>query len=93
MLELGENSAQLHYEVGAYAASQHIDQVIVLGKFASDIKRGFVENGGLASQINVCANKEKIVKILDESKPKTILIKGSRGMKMEQVIHKIVKSI
>lgn len=43
MGELGENEAQLHYEVGQYAGKSQVDILLCAGKLAKEIERGFHE--------------------------------------------------
>lgn len=43
MGELGENEAQLHYEVGRYVGESQVDILLCAGKLAREIERGFHE--------------------------------------------------
>lgn len=83
MLELGKEEIFLHEEVGEYISSINIDILICFGllseyiyKKANVIKKYF------------CSTKDEIYGILDGIilDNSVILIKGSRGMKLEETI-------
>ncbi len=92
MAELGVHSPSLHREVGAYAAQQSIDCLVVVGKHASDYLVGFttykgVKNNGIDQKgIGFDSCKEVAQFICSELKGASILIKGSRSAEMERVI-------
>lgn len=81
MGEIGEASGQYHDEIGGYAKSQGIDRLYALGDAAQQAVRNFGE--GAKHYCNV----EKLIAAVDkELGPETtVLIKGSRFMKMERV--------
>ncbi|MDP3537414.1 MAG: UDP-N-acetylmuramoyl-tripeptide--D-alanyl-D-alanine ligase [Azonexus sp.] len=81
MGEIGEASGQYHDEIGGYAKSQGIDRLFALGDKAQQAVRNFGE--GARHYCNV----EKLIAAVDkELGPETtVLIKGSRFMKMERV--------
>ena len=77
MGEVGEHGAQFHKEVGEYARSKGISHVFVLG----EATRHAVEAFG--SGAHHFATVEELVSKVEG---KTILVKGSRFMKMERVV-------
>ena len=81
MGEIGEASGQYHDEIGGYAKSQGIDRLYALGDAAQQAVRNFGE--GARHYCNV----EKLIAAVDkELGPETtVLVKGSRFMKMERV--------
>ena len=81
MGEIGEASGQYHDEIGGYAKSQGIDRLFALGDAAQLAVRNFGEGAR-----HFC-NIEKLISAVDkEMGPETtILVKGSRFMKMERV--------
>lgn len=81
MGEIGEASGQYHDEIGGYAKSQGIDRLYALGDAAQQAVRNFGEGAK-----HFC-NVEKLIAAVDkELGPETtVLIKGSRFMKMERV--------
>ncbi len=92
MLELGKDSPNLHEEIGKLAAKNEISKLYTYGKLAAHIVKGAVKAGfSKANTMNGTREEiaEKIMKDLDFSMS-WILVKGSRGMKMEKVIHKML---
>ena len=90
MLELGSFSDEAHYEVGKFAAEQKTDIVLTFGNLSELIKKGAGENGALAKSFSdKDALAEYLKSILKEND--TILFKGSRSMKMEEIFHKLYK--
>lgn len=89
MLEMGDYSEKYHLEVGKYAADSGVDQIISVGKNALFIAKG----AGNMSGNNVCYYKANIDLINDLDvliKPgDVVLVKGSRGMKMEEIVHSL----
>jgi UDP-N-acetylmuramoyl-tripeptide--D-alanyl-D-alanine ligase len=81
MGEIGEASGQYHDEIGGYAKSQGIDRLFALGEAAQQAVRNFGEGGQ-----HFC-NVDKLIAAVDkELGPETtVLVKGSRFMKMERV--------
>lgn len=87
MLELGPSAVPLHEEVGAFVARQGIDQLIACGSLGRSFAEG-AERAGfdrrnivLVSDATAATGAVKaIVKPGD-----VVLVKASRGMKLEQV--------
>ena len=81
MGEIGEASGQYHDEIGGYAKSQGIDRLFALGEASKAAVRNFGE--GARHYCNV----EKLIAALDKEMgpDTTVLVKGSRFMKMERV--------
>ena len=87
MLELGENTAQLHFETGMQAAFSGVSRLYVYGNMAEHIASGAVEAGLEENRIMKGEKKEIVADILHrKNQPAWILVKGSRGMKMEEVV-------
>ena len=86
MLELGPTARDLHREVGALVA-ERADWLFTLGELASEIAAGAIERG-LSPERAVTAEdvEELIAKLRGIVQPgDRILVKGSRGMRMERV--------
>lgn len=81
MGEIGEASGQYHDEIGGYAKSQGVDRLFALGDASQQAVRNFGEGAR-----HFC-NVDKLIGALDkELGPETtVLVKGSRFMKMERV--------
>ncbi|MCK9991005.1 MAG: UDP-N-acetylmuramoyl-tripeptide--D-alanyl-D-alanine ligase [Rugosibacter sp.] len=86
MGEVGEAAAQFHDEIGGYAKSHGIDRLLCIGEFADAAARNFAEGGEHFSTI------EALIKTLcaELDGQTTVLVKGSRFMRMERVVHAIV---
>jgi UDP-N-acetylmuramoyl-tripeptide--D-alanyl-D-alanine ligase len=86
MLELGEGSAKAHREVGRLAATC-VDRLYLLGALAETVAAGAVEGGLAAAEVMVAKDHGEIladlVRVL--TKGDYLLVKGSRGMRMETV--------
>ncbi|MEM7008866.1 MAG: UDP-N-acetylmuramoyl-tripeptide--D-alanyl-D-alanine ligase [Thermodesulfobacteriota bacterium] len=84
MLELGEGSENEHVELGKYALNSGVNNLIAYGRFSDKILEGFGNsNNGFAAD-----SHQKAATILqDLATPlDLVLVKGSRGSKMELVI-------
>lgn len=81
MGEIGEASGQYHDEIGGYAKSQGIDRLFALGDAAQQAVRNFGD--GARHYCNI----EKLIAAVDKElgPDTTVLVKGSRFMKMERV--------
>lgn len=89
MLELGEGSDSEHYELGKYVRNTGVDHLISFGTFSSKTLEGF---GKGPSGIPASTHEEAANLLKDLVTPgDLVLVKGSRGSKMEQVIKEIVK--
>ena len=82
MLELGRYKNKLHKEVGEYAKSKGISKLIAFGNLTRHSIDGFGKNGIFFN------NETKLKNYLRKNitSKNVILIKGSRGMKMERFI-------
>jgi UDP-N-acetylmuramoyl-tripeptide--D-alanyl-D-alanine ligase len=92
MLELGSYSVEGHREVGAALAKAKFDLVVTVGELARDIGRGAKEAGLTEEQIfNFSHNNEAGRFIQDRLKEgDLLLIKGSQGARMEQVVKELM---
>jgi len=90
MLELGDYSNTAHYEVGKIAGDVKTDIVITFGELSLLTKKGAEENGAKAySFMDKKELTEFLKSILQEND--TVLFKGSRSMKMEEIFHELYK--
>lgn len=91
MLELGEYSEKLHYNIGKKTAEKGIDILFTFGKRAENIALGALENGMsedcVVSFENADAPEEFAKRIESRlSGGDTVLFKASRAMKLERVV-------
>lgn len=83
MGEVGMQGREFHQEIGAYAQSKGIEQVLVTGELAAHMRgdaiRHFEQFDALLSAVDAAVTSNA-----------TVLIKGSRFMKMERVVQHLI---
>ncbi|MCB0394796.1 MAG: UDP-N-acetylmuramoylalanyl-D-glutamyl-2, 6-diaminopimelate--D-alanyl-D-alanine ligase, partial [Bdellovibrionales bacterium] len=86
MLEMGDQSEKLHFELGELAAKIPFEAVYFLGTSSEHFKEGMLHKGFRKNlMISNTYEKSLAIKIADMLKPGDIvLIKGSRGNRLEQ---------
>lgn len=93
MLELGDFSELLHFEVGKKLG--FADMVFLYGNFAESYAKGAKEAGLLAENVFVFSSEselsEKLVGIV--KKGDVVFFKASRGMLAEKIIQKLSENI
>ncbi|MBV7481323.1 bifunctional UDP-N-acetylmuramoyl-L-alanyl-D-glutamate--2,6-diaminopimelate ligase MurE/UDP-N-acetylmuramoyl-tripeptide--D-alanyl-D-alanine ligase MurF [Bordetella sp. BOR01] len=80
MGEVGDNGPAMHREVGEYARQHGIDALYTLGDAGRDAVAAF------GSGAQACESVDEIVAALRSTRPASILVKGSRFMRMERVV-------
>lgn len=90
MFELGDESEKQHFGVGVFARGLNIDLFIAVGENAKHMSRG--AEGGKA-QVMWFATKDELYPLLDElvGQGDVVLAKGSRGMKMEDIVERVLE--
>jgi UDP-N-acetylmuramoyl-tripeptide--D-alanyl-D-alanine ligase len=88
MGEVGDAASQLHDEIGGHAKSQGIDQLFALGEKSVAAVHNF--GGGARHFTSVEALVAALQPLLD--KDTTLLVKGSRFMRMERVVAAITEN-
>ena len=88
MFELGKQSVKEHRQLGRLAAQARIDLLYLLGDQAGTVRRGALRAGMKAHQVTVGADHGDLATRLRQQVKRGdwLLIKGSRGMKMEKVL-------
>ncbi|WP_234087055.1 UDP-N-acetylmuramoyl-tripeptide--D-alanyl-D-alanine ligase [Azonexus sp. R2A61] len=86
MGEIGEASGQYHDEIGGYAKSQGVDRLFALGESVKAAVRNFGEGALHFTGV------EALIAAVDKElgAETTVLVKGSRFMKMERVADALV---
>ncbi|SPF35774.1 UDP-N-acetylmuramoyl-tripeptide--D-alanyl-D-alanine ligase [Candidatus Desulfosporosinus infrequens] len=97
MYELGTSSESGHREVGETLAKLGISELITVGKLAEEIAQGARGAGYAEEHIKVTTTGEEAVtkakELLERFGPGIwVLIKGSRGMKMEEITTQLEES-
>ena len=89
MLELGRDSRRLHREVGQVLPSMSLSRLVACGELGRDIAEGARQAGMPNSSIvelpDAAAAAEWLRKTVRQGD--VVLVKASRGMKMEQIVH------
>jgi UDP-N-acetylmuramoyl-tripeptide--D-alanyl-D-alanine ligase len=91
MFELGENEAELHYEVGEYAASQNLDTIVCIGKLCANMYQGAQNAANSATKAYYFENKEQFLAKKEEliREGDIVLVKASHGMHFEEIISQL----
>ncbi|MCI5164837.1 MAG: UDP-N-acetylmuramoyl-L-alanyl-D-glutamate--2,6-diaminopimelate ligase [Candidatus Electrothrix sp. GM3_4] len=96
MLELGEGADAAHAEVGRQAAELGYDRLAVTGSFAKQIAQGACEAGMAEERVHVFTDTHDMADWLYQEMIQAevaagdwLLLKGSRGMRMEIVLQEI----
>ncbi|MCD0501856.1 bifunctional UDP-N-acetylmuramoyl-L-alanyl-D-glutamate--2,6-diaminopimelate ligase MurE/UDP-N-acetylmuramoyl-tripeptide--D-alanyl-D-alanine ligase MurF [Bordetella petrii] len=80
MGEVGDNGPAMHREVGEYARAHGIEALVTLGEASRDAAAAF-GNGAQA-----CASVDEVLAALHGVRSASVLVKGSRFMRMERVV-------
>lgn len=92
MLELGEQAAKLHEEVGIAAAAAGLDLVVAVGDFAEDVTRGVLKVKGSHPQVLQFACTEDAVEALPKeiTEGDVVLVKASRSARLERLVERLL---
>ncbi|MEJ7668753.1 MAG: UDP-N-acetylmuramoyl-tripeptide--D-alanyl-D-alanine ligase [Casimicrobiaceae bacterium] len=85
MGEVGDNGRAFHREIGAYAQAVGIDALFGLGEFAADAVAAF--GSGARHFATADELTEQLLQLVQPDV--TVLVKGSRFMRMERVVAKL----
>lgn len=85
MLELGEAAAELHAEGGRQARAAGFQHCFAIGEHSRQTVLAFGDGGEHFDTIEVLIEALQAA-LATASEPPTLLIKGSRGMRMERVV-------
>ena len=92
MLELGVCSDAEHYKIGRVAAEK-ADMLLAYGDHSLRLLYGAITGGMSQNMARAFTDKEKLAEALKQmAKPGDVLLfKGSRGMRMEEVLEKFLE--
>ncbi|NWF50586.1 MAG: UDP-N-acetylmuramoyl-tripeptide--D-alanyl-D-alanine ligase [Ignavibacteriaceae bacterium] len=88
MFELGAKSEQYHRKLKNVIIKNRIDVVLLLGKMMKHLKEELQHFGGIVNHFRSRAALVNFINDFDFS-GSAVLIKGSRGMKMEEFVNKL----
>ena len=91
MLELGDTAVREHREVGVQAASSGVDRLFLFGPNAPHTAEG-AAGARAPAEAKVYATRQELADaLLSVLQPgDVVLVKGSRGMKMNEVVDLVV---
>lgn len=91
MFELGRHSRKEHRELGKAAAQAKIDQLYLLGAQAGTVRTGALSAGMKPEQICIGGDHGDLARRIGQQVERgdRLLFKGSRGMKMEEVLDQL----
>jgi len=95
MLELGDQSERLHEDIGRMIGETGVGKVFLRGQFARAVAQGAMKKGLRGDQIHFDLSPEEITESLRRGlgEGDWVLVKGSRRMKMEEVVQEIIGKI
>lgn len=93
MLDLGENSDLLHFQLGKQAADYRVAEILTYGDMGAYIAQGALDRNVEGLHVQHFADKAKLIAYLMPYRNKEcmILIKGSRSMKMDEVVDALLQ--
>lgn len=88
MLELGRESRKRHLELGKQVGLYRIDRLYLLGRQVHRVKEGALLAGMAEGRVFIGKNHRDIARMVRSQARRGdwLLLKGSRGMKMEKVL-------
>lgn len=89
MLELGEWAGKAHYDIGRYAAGKGVEHIIAVGPNSGQVALGAFEGGCRRENAVTFGTNPDALHYLNSivKEDDIILVKGSRGMKMEEIVN------
>lgn len=87
MLELGESSRASHFRIGHLMASLGVGKLLAFGNEAVQAARGALEGGMSPDSVDHTVDRERLRAAVRESVSEgdVVLVKGSRGMRLDEV--------
>ena len=89
MLELGDLAPTCHRETGAHVAELGFDQLVAVGEFAEELASGARRAGMTSVRIQTVPDALDAASHLELARGDWVLIKGSRGLKMERLLDEL----
>jgi UDP-N-acetylmuramoyl-tripeptide--D-alanyl-D-alanine ligase len=91
MLELGQEAISCHEEIGIAAAANGLDYVLTFGDYSAVVTGTCIDAGFPVGSAKAFGNINELVRFLETliTADAVILVKGSRGMRMERIVEAI----
>ncbi|MGG0789544.1 UDP-N-acetylmuramoyl-tripeptide--D-alanyl-D-alanine ligase [Peribacillus simplex] len=92
MLELGPQEKDFHLKIGELISNERIDKIFTFGPLAEFIAKGASKSFS-SEQVRPFQDKQELIKELKSTTQANdiILVKASRGMKLEEVVQALQK--
>jgi UDP-N-acetylmuramoyl-tripeptide--D-alanyl-D-alanine ligase len=87
MLELGADARSMHVQVGRHASARGVELLMSVGSLAAEMRAGF--DGEMRSVPDALAASRLLPQLLREGD--TVLVKGSRGMRLEAIAQSLLE--
>ena len=93
MLELGSSAEDLHREIGELVPQMKFDMLVAVGKLSLNIQKGAIAAGMDKKNALHFDTVDEAMDFLSENVHfgDVLLVKASRGMKLEQVVDKLLR--
>ncbi|MDI7268597.1 MAG: cyanophycin synthetase, partial [Myxococcota bacterium] len=91
MLEMGEAAERVHRAVGRAAAASGVDLLVCVGEHARAMREGAIEAGLPPRRVLAMESVERLLEQVWAivGRGDRVLVKGSRGMRMERVVERL----
>ena len=86
MGELGDDSVNMHAEVGAYALEVGVDALYAVGELSASACAAFGGNHFQSKELLATAVAQELTRASADNHPITFLVKGSRSAGMEKIV-------
>ena len=93
MLELGEQGSEMHRHCGREIAAAGVDRVIGVRGLANELVSGAKDAGLLKSTFSETPEAAADVLLAELQAGDLVLIKGSRGVRTERIVEKLVEKL
>lgn len=92
MLELGDLSEHAHREIGRYAAEHGVDILVLIGELMGEAEKEAVKAGMPEGSVLHFSTNDGAGRFVQERMKEgdVVLVKGSRGMRMEEVVKELM---
>jgi len=87
MGEVGDNGPAMHEEVGTYARERGVNHLLTLGQATRASATAF------GTQAIICETHEEVSDWIAQHTVKSVLIKGSRFMRMEKIVRTCLEQV
>jgi UDP-N-acetylmuramoyl-tripeptide--D-alanyl-D-alanine ligase len=85
MAEVGDQGPQFHAEVGAYARERGLEHLLACGQASRGTAAAFGGHGEFFETVEQAGERAMAL----ASPTATVLVKGSRSMRMERIVHQL----